>query len=60
MEGRHMDQTVVVCIDQDCGWKGPISQCQHGYEPITDGDEPDVTPCDYCPKCGAIIGREKE
>ncbi len=58
MDSRYTSKELVACITPDCGWKGFVSECQHGYESISEGDEPEMTPCDYCPKCGAIIGRE--
>jgi predicted RNA-binding Zn-ribbon protein involved in translation (DUF1610 family) len=49
---RYEDPTLVRC--EECGWQGPIKECRHGHAsyPIsTRGNDYDVEPMDYCPKC---------
>jgi len=46
-EGRHTDRTPIEC--SECGWRGKVMDCYHGYAPIAPDD---VEPCDMCPECG--------
>lgn len=49
--GRHTQWSPIEC--DECGWYGPVRWCEHGY--TDDGSGEDVTPEDYCPKCGVPI-----
>lgn len=46
IESRHIDLTPIRC--DDCGWKGRVMDCTHGYAHAWPSN---AEPMDFCPKC---------
>lgn len=47
------DEVFAQCVDEDCGWRGPISECDTGTEQDGYEDPPHHVP--ICPNCSEPV-----